>query len=583
MNKRHQKNPLRKSAESDVLSPKDNLEENAAERTRQFTSINEKLQQEINEHKIAEDALWKAIKRAEEEKAKSEAIIAAVGDGIVIQDTHFRIMYQNQIHKDLVGDHSGKHCYLAYSLGEHICKDCPMEMTFRDGSIHTSHRRIAVAQGFREIAMTASPLRNSAGDIVAGIGVIRDITDQIKMEDELRDHRDHLDFMVKERTAELIKVNKELRTEIMRRIQMEKDLIESQRFVHRITDATPNILYLYDVVENRIVYVNPQIYDILGYMPDAVKKMGRTFIESVLHPDDSKTFESLRQRFNHAKDGEIIEVEYRMKNSSGEWRWFYSRDVIFKRTRDGLLKLVLGIAQDITSRKKTGEELRESREQLRKLLAHVQSVREDERTRISREIHDELGQSLTALKMDISWIIRRLAKDQEQIRDKASAMSRLINDNIQTVKRISAELRPGLLDDLGLTAALEWQANEFQERTGIRCEVLLSPEDIILDRDISTVIFRVFQETLTNVARHAKAKKVTVSLTRTKDSISLQVRDDGRGIEERQISSPKSIGLIGMKERVHFFGGKVAIRGCKDLGTTVDVCIPFSETADAGT
>lgn len=405
----------------------------------------------------------------------------------------------------------------------------------------------------------------------------QEIAERTRIESELRDHRDHLDLMVKERTTELRKANKDLRAEVMRRIQMEKDLIESQRFVQRIADATPTLLYLYDVIEDKNIYINERVYDILGYTPEEVKKMGGAFFKTILHPDDSSVIASIWRRMDDAEDGDIVESEFRLKNCHNEWRWFHSRDVIFKRSGDGRLKLILGIAQDITERKEAEGELRASREQLRILLAHLQFVREEERTRISREIHDELGQSLTALKMDLSWLVKRLDKDQKQLYDKAQLMSKLIDMNIQTVKRISTELRPGLLDDLGIAAALEWQAEEFKERTGIQCDIAVNPEDISLERNLSTTIFRVFQETLTNVVRHANATKVKITLKQNNGDLILQVKDNGKGITEKQLSSPKSIGLIGMRERVTFLGGRLKITGDRNKGTTVTVSIPMND------
>ena len=570
----------RKRSEEELRRHRDHLEELVEERTTELKKTNEKLQLEIADRKIAEGALWKAIAKVEEEKAKSEAIIASMGDGLVIQDTSFKITYQNQIHKDMMGDHLGEYCYRAYYNRQHICDDCPIVTSFKTGKVCKGEGNVASARGVMDIDIISSPLKDAGGKIIGGIEVVRDITDRKKMEGELREHRDHLDLMVKERTAELGKVNKELRAEIMRRIQMEKDLIESQRFVHRITDATPNILYLYDVVEDCIVYINPMVEHILGYTPEEIKRMGSSFYATVLHPDDAEVFHSLQQRFFDAGDGDIIESEYRMKNSRGEWRWFYSRDVIFKKTSGDILRLVLGVAQDITGRKEAEEELKNSRQQLRSLLAHLQSVREDERARISREIHDELGQVLTALKIDLAWVMKRLNKDQEPLYEKTLLMSQLIDMNIQTVKRICAELRPGLLDVLGLTAALEWQAEEFQERTGINCEIVIDPDDISLERDLSTAIFRIFQETLTNVARHARAKKVIASLKERDRELILKVKDDGKGITEKQISSPKSIGLIGMRERVHYLGGKVKISGLRNRGTTVIVDIPLNNGGD---
>jgi PAS domain S-box-containing protein len=403
----------------------------------------------------------------------------------------------------------------------------------------------------------------------------QEIREKKMVEDELKDHRDYLDRMVKERTFELRKVNKELRAEIMRRIQIEKELVESQRFVNRITDATPNLLYIYDVITNRSIYINPRVTNILGYTHDQMKGFGSSFFQRVLHPDDADIFESMQYHLENTAYKDVIEKEYRMKNVHGEWRWFSSRAVIFKKTSGEQPHLILGIAQDSTERKKSEEELNRSREQLRVLLAHLQSVREEERTRISREIHDELGQSLTALKIDLSWLRKRLGRDQTLLIEKAHGMSQLIDLNIQTVKRISAELRPGLLDDLGLTAALEWQAEEFQNRNGIACQLIIEPDNLVLGKEISTAVFRIFQETLTNIVRHAKSSKVRVRLTKKEEELALKVSDNGRGITRKQISSPSSIGLIGMNERVSFLGGTLSISGAKNRGTTVKVTIPL--------
>ncbi|MEJ2696983.1 MAG: PAS domain S-box protein [Candidatus Sulfobium sp.] len=568
----------RKRQEEELWRHRNDLEGLVEERTAELIRTNQKLEREIADRKIAEKSLWTAITKVEEERAKSEAIIAAMGDGISIQDGNFKILYQNRIHKDLMGDHVGEYCYRAYAGLDAVCAECHMEAAFREGTVLTVEKFVTTAMRPAYLEITVSPLREAGGGIAAGIEIVRDITGRKKMEEELREHRDHLDFLVKERTAELRKVNRDLRAEIMRRIQMEKDLIESQRFVRRITDATPNLLYLYDVIENQIVYINPLVNDLLGYSPDEVRKMGSSFYKTVLHPEDFEDYRAFRERVSLARDGDVTEHEYRMRTKREEWRWFYSRDVVFKRTNDGILKLILGIAEDVTEKKKAADEIKRSREQLRKLFAHAQSVREEERTRISREIHDELGQALTALKMDLSWIIKRLDRSQETLHRKARDMSKLIDMNIQAVKRISSELRPGLLDVLGLTAALEWQIKEFHQRTGIKCKLRVTPPEISPDKEMSTTIFRIFQETLTNVARHAGAGRVTVRLERKAGDLVLQVKDDGCGITDRQISSPTSIGLMGMKERANFLGGRIGIKGERDKGTTVTVVFPFSDT-----
>lgn len=215
-------------------------------------------------------------------------------------------------------------------------------------------------------------------------------------------------------------------------------------------------------------------------------------------------------------------------------------------------------------------------EQLRNLSAHLQTVREEERSSISREIHDELGQVLTALKMDLSWLSTKHGDDEGFLK-KTRSMGKLIDSTIQTVKRISAELRPVLLDDLGLTAAIQWEAGQFQQRTGITCTVSCSPEDVILDRDRSIAIFRIFQEALTNVARHAEATRVNVYLEEKGGRVMLDIQDNGKGITEDQIVSPQSLGLIGMRERVYHFGGNYTLVGIPKSGTSLTVMLPTNQ------
>lgn len=231
-------------------------------------------------------------------------------------------------------------------------------------------------------------------------------------------------------------------------------------------------------------------------------------------------------------------------------------------------------ANERLDRKRAEERLHESREQLRALSVYLQYVREEERTRIAREVHDELGQALTGIKLDLAWLAVRLPRSQRPMLEKVADMSAHIDATIQAVRRIATELRPGILDDLGLVAALEWQANEFQGRTGITCRVTSSLPEEQLDADLNTAFFRIFQETLTNVIRHANASRVDVHLAPVDDTIVLTVRDNGRGITPSEIRDRRSIGLLGMGERAALLGGKVDIRGAPGQGTAVTVRIP---------
>jgi signal transduction histidine kinase len=218
------------------------------------------------------------------------------------------------------------------------------------------------------------------------------------------------------------------------------------------------------------------------------------------------------------------------------------------------------------------ERLRESEEKLRRLAAHLISVREEERAHIAREIHDELGQVLTGLKMEVGWLAKHL-KDKDLI-EKTDSMGKLIDSTVQTVRKIATGLRPEMLDDMGIIAAVGWQAKEFQKRTGIRCRVKLPPE-VKLDIDVSTTMFRIFQEILTNVARHSRATRIDVELRVGAERVDLEVADNGVGITDTDMTGKKSLGLLGMHERALLFGGEVKITGSPSHGTRVAVTIPL--------
>ena len=238
------------------------------------------------------------------------------------------------------------------------------------------------------------------------------------------------------------------------------------------------------------------------------------------------------------------------------------------------------VARNITERKQASDELRESREQLRSLSAHLQSIREESQKLLAREIHDELGQDLTALKMDLSWMKGKLRQDQELLREKAAAMTKLADAMIKTVKKITARLRPALLDDLGVSAALEWELGEFVERTGIECNLTVKPEEIDLDPDRSTAVYRIFQEVLTNIARHSQATSAEAALRVDSGRLEMEISDNGAGITEEQIASPRSFGLIGIRERAMQFGGEVRIEGVKGKGTTISITLPLDDGGD---
>ena len=215
--------------------------------------------------------------------------------------------------------------------------------------------------------------------------------------------------------------------------------------------------------------------------------------------------------------------------------------------------------------------LQRSLDDLRALSARLEQVREEERTRVAREIHDELGQALTSIKIDVASLIRDLPEDRHQLVDRAASILRLADQTIQSVRELATELRPSILDDLGLVAAVEWAAKDFQARTGIRCRLNVGDANIEIDPERATALFRILQETFTNIARHARATEVEVRLARDAGWLLLEVHDNGVGFDSEQRRPDRSLGLLGMRERALLAGGELTLQSAPGQGTTVKV------------
>ncbi len=234
------------------------------------------------------------------------------------------------------------------------------------------------------------------------------------------------------------------------------------------------------------------------------------------------------------------------------------------------------ILRDITRRKEAEDSLRHSQAELRELSAEVLQAREDEKTRIARELHDELGQQLTALKMDLAWARGRVPEGAGELAEKLERMDATLNSTVTATRRISADLRPLMLDDLGLAAAAEWLAEDFQARSGIACDLTVRDAEVLegLDPTTATALYRMLQESLTNVARHSQAKRVRVSLGVEAGQARLVVEDDGRGIRAEERAKPRSFGLKGLRERAHYLGGVAEIGPGEAGGTRVRINVP---------
>lgn len=275
----------------------------------------------------------------------------------------------------------------------------------------------------------------------------------------------------------------------------------------------------------------------------------------------------------------------RGKPSNYEYTWHEKNyQVHVEPLRDSNDEVIgcIGMAIDMSDRKTVEEALRQSNEQLRTLSSHTHSVREEERTRVAREIHDELGQMLTALKMDLTLLASKAEAagatvSAPLIIQELQSMSGVLDDMIRSVRRIATELRPEVLDHLDLRGAMEWQLREFQSRTGIRCRLVSNVEEVNFDRDRATAVFRIFQETLTNIARHANAHEATIHLNEEAGYLLLEVQDDGVGIPQKEIHNPNAWGLVGMSERALLLGGSFNISGIENQGTQVTLRVPMDQ------
>ena len=339
----------------------------------------------------------------------------------------------------------------------------------------------------------------------------------------------------------------------------------------KVFQASPVAIILRTLSEGRVIDVNASYTELVGFRREEL--IGRTVHELGLWADPSQG-ERVLDRLK--RKGVVRNVEGRFRRKSGDLR-----DVLIwgELTEIRGETVVIGMIVDITERKRMETELRQSREQLRSLSAHLQQIREEERMRIARELHDELGGFLTVLKLDLASLCKEPTTGSTSFRQKIDSMSKAIVGAIGSVRRICSDLRPSVLDHIGLTAGIGWQVEEWQAKTGIRCTMRSAIDDESIDSGRATAAFRVLQEALTNVARHAHASSVQVQLWIAEGRLRLEIHDDGCGIADRTVAEATSLGLLGMKERVHSYGGSVEIRGAPACGTTVDVSIPLAESS----
>ncbi len=404
------------------------------------------------------------------------------------------------------------------------------------------------------------------------------------------------DFVMKDKLARLAPViERELQDATMRRERRQalEALRANEKLLNGITSSLGEGIYVLNA-EGKLVFMNPEAERLLGWTE--VELLGKN-VHRIIHAqnlDGTPLAESDCAILGVLRDGSVYKTddEVFVRKDGSFIPVSYVATAI---TEGGKAVAAVAVFQDITQRKQAELDLLESRRQLRELTSYLQDVREEERTRIARELHDELGQMLTGVKLDAMWVSSHLSGEQPDIASKVAAMSQLIDETLDAVRRVAADLRPVMLDDLGLLAAVEWLTEEFGKRTGIsvqlerevgqpnfgcggRCE----RESCNLCAEVSTAAFRIVQECLTNVARHAQATHVLVFLKCRDGKLKICVSDNGKGIAENHARKHNSYGIIGMQERAHSLDGTLDISSVQGKGLSVKVVLPIKAVSCAG-
>ena len=320
--------------------------------------------------------------------------------------------------------------------------------------------------------------------------------------------------------------------------------------------------------KGEILYFNNQALSNLGGKTE--EYTGKLLTEVF---GEQKGTEYLKRIRKAIRTGKSYDYEDFVQTPSGSY-WFLSNHMRVCNSKGKVIGVQV-LAHDITERKRTEEKLKQSTEEYRTLVQHIEEEMENERTQIARDLHDDLGQKLTVLNMDLSWLKSRIGVQSRSVENKLNEMVHLLTESMESIKKISFGLRPSILDDLGIREAIEWQLKDFHKSTRIKYSFFWGSGDMNINKKISINVFRIMQEALTNVVRHSAATEVSLNFISGKNKLKLIFTDNGQGIEEDQVSSPKSFGLIGMKERAKSCGGDLIIKGMKGKGTKLVVTIPI--------
>jgi PAS domain S-box-containing protein len=357
--------------------------------------------------------------------------------------------------------------------------------------------------------------------------------------------------------------------DISEKKKAEKKLVENERRFRAMIDNNADAILLTDR-NLATLYQSPAAEKISGI--STIERQANPGI-NYTHPDDVPLVKaavetSLRQ------PGQPIPFQSRLLHAKGHYLWI--EGVVTNLLSDSSIRALAFNYRDVTERKKAEARLNESLEEIRQLASHLQDVREEERAAMAREIHDELGQQLTGLKMDMTWVHKK-TQDDEAIQHKLKGTLELLDTMVKTVRKIATDLRPSILDDLGLLEAMEWQSREFERRSGIPVTFTATAQVIAAPGNIAIALFRIYQESLTNVARHSGATQVVTRLEAQDNRLVLSISDNGKGFDAGQTGHKKTLGLLGMKERSLMMGGNYDITSKPGSGTTVLVSVPYRQ------
>ncbi len=358
-------------------------------------------------------------------------------------------------------------------------------------------------------------------------------------------------------------------------------LRQSQRFVEHIAETVPDGVVVYDLVRHRFVYANREM---LEYFPEQIRQIDGAQFEDLVHPEDRPALvESLRE-LERARESEVFELEYRLKDRQGIWHWLYSRHAVFRRSPEGAAEQAIGTVQDVTARKQADSvleareaELRRRQEELRALAARWLTAAEEERKALSRELHDDLNQRLAILAMDVETISVRMPQ-ADPLRHELDLLRAGLVELSEDVRRMAYQLRPSILDDLGLAPALRSYCEQFKRREGIAVSFSHTGTPEKLPPEISLCLYRVAQEALRNVSKHARTKRAAVSLQVGAGSAVLTVKDWGVGFDPAS-AHLRGLGIVGMGERVRLAGGSFDVKSGPGHGAEIEVRIPFCTEA----